>query len=96
MDTRAWVQEDFGMAPNWLGSTISKIAGPTQALTTKSSETFDRAGVSEIGLICFETTGTGLTLDSGVTSAYFHCEGSLCSANEEFKIEHTGSARTSA
>ena len=86
METRACVQEDFGMAQTGWDQHSPK------PLTTKSSATFDRAGVSEIGPIWFETTVTGLTLDSGVTSAYFHCEGSLCSANEEFKIEHTGSA----
>ena len=53
-------------------------------------------GVSKIGPICFEKTVIGFIFDRGVTSAYFHFEGSFCSANEELKIEHNGSAKKSS
>lgn len=59
------------------------------------SATFDREGMSETGLICFEATVIGFNFGRGMKSAYFHCEGSFCSTNEEFKIEHTVSAKKS-
>ena len=40
---RACSVEELGIAPNWLGSTDSKSAGPIY---------LDRAGVREIGRIC--------------------------------------------
>jgi hypothetical protein len=37
------------MAPNWLGSMISRTAGATYNFTTNSSATLEIAGVREMG-----------------------------------------------
>jgi hypothetical protein len=50
---------------------------------------FDRDGVSEIGLICLVITVTGFVFGSGVTLAYFHDRGRDFSANELFRITCT-------
>ena len=52
----------------------------TGLMQTKSSTNFEKAGVSEMGLICLVTIVAGFFLSSGDTSAYFQEEGSFCSA----------------
>ena len=66
------VVDDFGMAPNWFGSIISRTAGPTWFCTINSSATLEITGVKEIhvGLICLVMMVTGFSLGKGVTSAY--------------------------
>ena len=88
--------DDFGIAPNWLGSMMFSMAGPTYILTTKSSATLDNDGVKDMGLMCFDTFVIGFCLGKGVTSANFQGEGSCCLAKEQFKMLVTGSARISA
>ena len=88
--------DDLGMAPNWLGSMTFRIAGPTYINTTKSSVTLESDGVSDMGLMCFDTFVMGFSLGNGMTSANFQGEGSSCSANELFRIWVMGSARKSA
>lgn len=67
MERRVCSQEDLGMALNWSWLTISKMAEATTAWMF--SATFDREGMSEIGLICFEATVIGFNFGRGVTSA---------------------------
>ena len=88
--------EDFGIAPNWLGSISAKTAGPMYLLTSNSSATLDRARVREMGRICLVPMVTGFTFISGETSASFHDRGSFCSANDEFKISQSGEVRKAA
>ena len=84
------------MTPYWLGSITSKTAGPMYLFTAKSSANFDKAGVSEMGRMCLLIIVTGFTFISGETLAFFQGRGSFFSANDEFRMSHTGEARKSA
>ena len=64
--------------------------------TIKSSATFARTEVSEIGRRCLLISFTGFCFGSGTTSASFDDCGTEPSLNEEFKISFTGSDNNSA
>ena len=64
--------------------------------TAKSSAIFDKAGVSEMGLMCLDTFMLGFCFGKGVTSAYFHDWRSSFSTDEQLKIEQIVLARKSA
>ena len=90
MLNRAKVVEDFGIAPNWLGSREGSTAGFTCSVTTKSSATLEMHGVNDIGLISFLISLTDFVLGKGVTRANFQGLGSCCSLKEAFRMIETG------
>ena len=93
---RAWVVHDLGIVPNCRPSTIFNMAGLTNLSTTTSSATFDRTGVSDIGLKCKLISKTGFCFDKGVTFAIFQDAGKPRSRNDPFNMSFTGLDKTSA
>ena len=82
--------DNLGIAQNWLGSMTFRIVGPTYINTTA---TLESDGVSDMGLMCFDTFVLGFSVGNGMTSANFQGKGSSCSANELFRIWVMGLAR---
>ena len=72
------------------------MAGLTYLSTTTSSATFDRTGVSDIGLKCKLISKTGFCFDKGVTFAIFQDAGKPRSRNDPFNMSFTGLDKTSA
>ena len=96
MDIRAYRVEDLGIPPHRLESIVCNTTGPTCVETTKSSASFEMAGVSEMGLRCLMRSSTGFCLGRGTKSASFHEVGSLCSLKLAFNMKVMGCTRISA
>ena len=75
----AWVADDFGIPSNCEGFIFSNTAGATYLSTIKSSASFERIGVSEIGRRRLFMSRIGLSFGIGVTFAFFQALGSFYS-----------------
>ncbi len=78
--------------PNCLGSILPSISVIIH-LTTKSSRTFARQGVSEMGLVSPSQVGD-CDFGIGIMSESFHIAGTIADVRDALKMVATGSANS--
>ena len=93
---RAKVVHDPGMKPNCRGSIDFNNTGFSSCSMTKSSATFDRVEVKEIGLKPLLKSLIVGALGTGGTSAIFHTRGTLQSRKEWLRMSVIAGASISA
>ena len=83
---KAWVVLLPDIAPNRWESTFLRSAGFTKPSTTKSSATFDKMGVKDMGLKWLFTSRIGFCFGIGEMLSSFHDDGRRASMYEQFKM----------